>query len=185
MADEFITLKDLAAEFGIHHSNVRPYLRKCGIKTQRRRTPNSRNQLTDTLSREEADFVRAKRREEGYLGSLKPVEGDVGLFYVIQLVPELDATRIKLGFANDISTRMIQHRTSAPTARVLKTWPCKRSWESTVMDALVACDCQLIANEVFECSDIQALLARGDALFGLLPEPSLRPSLSELSPFNT
>ncbi len=185
MADEFVTLKDLAAEFGIHHSNVRPYLRKLGIKTQKRRAPNSRNQLTGTLTQEEADFVRAKRREAGYLGSMKPVEGDVGLFYVVQLVPELDSSRIKLGYANDISIRLTQHRTASPTARVLKTWPCKRTWESTVMDALVACDCRLIANEVFECSDIEALLDRGDALIGLLPEPSFRPPLSEMSPHNT
>jgi hypothetical protein len=141
MADEFVTLKDLAAEFGIDHSNVRKYVRKLGIATQRRRTPNSRNQLTDTLTQEEAECVRAKRREEGFLGSMKAVDAAVGVFYVVQLIPELDSSRIKFGYADDMSTRLGQHRTAAPTARVLKTWPCKRSWESTIMDALAACDC--------------------------------------------
>jgi hypothetical protein len=105
------------------------------------------------------------------------------VFYVIELVPELDPTRIKLGFALNLNERLAQHKTAAPTARVLKFWPCRRAWELTVMDSLSAANCRLILNEVFECDDLPALLRRGDEIFALLPEPVRKRDLSEHSPF--
>jgi hypothetical protein len=104
---------------------------------------------------------------------------------VIRLVPELDPRRVKLGFADEVNSRLTQHRTAAPTAVVIKTWPCKRSWEGTVMDCLSSYSCKLILNEVFECDDVDDLLRRGDALFALLPPPERRPPLSTVSPHNT
>jgi hypothetical protein len=35
----------------------------------------------------------------------------------IMLVPELDPRRIKLGYADELSYRLSQHRTAAPTGR--------------------------------------------------------------------
>jgi hypothetical protein len=185
MIDDFVSLKHLADEIGMDRSHARRYVRRLGIVPHKRRMPDSGNQLTLALTDEEAEFVRQKRREEGFLDASKPVVTGVGVFYVIQLVPDLDARRIKLGYADDLSSRLSQHRTAAPTARVLASWPCKRSWESTVMDALTAVDCSLILNEVFECSDIDSLLERGRALFAMLPAPNAHPELSEVSPHNT
>ncbi len=181
MTDQFVPLKHLADEFGMDRSHARRYVIKLGLTPHRRRTASSGGQLTLALTSGEAEMVRARRREEGFLGSSKPVETGVGVFYVIQLVPDLDSKHFKLGFAEDVSTRLAQHRTAAPTARVVKSWPRKRSWESTVMDALSAVGCRLILNEVFECDDLDALLKHGDALFALLLEPARRPELSDLS----
>lgn len=52
-----------------------------------------------------------------------------GHFYVIQLVPEALPERVKLGFADNLERRLTEHQTAAPTARVLKSWQCKRSWD--------------------------------------------------------
>ena len=185
MSDEFVSLKHLADEIGMDRSHARRYVLKLGIQPQKRRTPDSGGQLTLTLTDDEAELVRTKRREEGFLGATRPVDTGVGVFYVIQLVPELDPRRVKLGFADDLKARLMQHRTSAPTAKVVKSWPCKRSWESTAMEALAAVQCRLILNEVFECSSLDALIDRGDQLFALLPAPSNRLELSDVSPYNT
>jgi hypothetical protein len=91
----------------------------------------------------------------------------------------------ELGFADDLLSRLGQHRTAAPTAVVVKSWPCKRAWEGTVMDCLTAVNCRLILNEVFECDDVDALIARADKLFDLLPDPAAKAPLADVSPHNT
>jgi hypothetical protein len=117
-----------------------------------------------------------------WIGLMLVVMSSVGVFYVIQLVPELDSRRLKLGFAESLEQRLVQHRTAAPTAKVLQAWPCKRSWELTAIDALTSVGCRLILNEGFECDDPDALVQRGEAFFRMLPLPTERPPLSESSP---
>ena len=184
MAQDYVSLKQLAEALGMDRSHVRRYVLRHGVQTHKRRTPDSQNQLTLAISVEDADFITTKRREEGFMGASKPVSKEVGVFYLIRLVPELDPRRLKLGFADDLASRLSQHRTAAPTAEVVKAWPCKRAWEGTVMDCLAATGCRLILNEVFEADDIDTLLRRGDELFRLLPDPALRAPLAEASPHN-
>jgi hypothetical protein len=107
---------------------------------------------------------------------------DVGVFYVVRLVPDLDPKRLKLGFAENLNQRLARHRTAAPTARVLRAWPCRRAWELTSIDALTREGCRLVLNEVFECDDPEALAARGDAFFSMLPVPDARAPLASASP---
>jgi len=91
MEDEFVSLKQLAVELGLDRSNTRKYVLKSGIQPHRRRTPDSGGQLTLALTAEEAEGIRSKRREEGFLGSHRPIIREFGVFYLIQLVPELDS----------------------------------------------------------------------------------------------
>ena len=184
MKDEgFVSLKQLAERFGLDRSNTRKYVLKLGIKPHKRRTHDSGGQLTLAVTPEEAQRVIGERETQGFTSSAKVVESETGVFYVIQLVPELDPKRIKLGFAVDLKQRLAQHKTSAPTAIVLKYWPCKRTWELTAMDSISCAKCRLILNEVFECDDLDALLHRGDQLFALLPEPSTKLDLANHSPY--
>lgn len=106
MEDDFVSLKQLAVELDLDRSNTRKYVLKSGIQPHRRRTADSGGQLTLALTAEEAEAIRSKRSEEGFLGSHKPVVKEFGVFYLIQLVPELDPRRIKLGFADDMAARM-------------------------------------------------------------------------------
>lgn len=182
MSDEFISLKELAAELGMDRSHARRYVLKLGIAPQKRRTPASNGQLTLTVDASEAKFIRDRRSEQGFLDSAKPVQNEAGFFYVIQLVPELDPKRIKLGFAADVTIRLSQHRTSAPTATILRAWPCKRSWESTVIDILASCGGKLILNEVYEFVSIQSLLTHAEQLFLLMPDPYKKIQLADTSP---
>ena len=184
MDEQYVSLKQLAEEFELDRSNTRKYVLKQGIQPHKRRTPDSASQLTLALTKEEAEKIRAARREEGFVGVSKPIIKDGGVFYVIRLIPEFDPRRIKLGFADDINSRLGQHRTSAPTAKVVKTWPCRRSWERTVIDCLEAVGCRLIQNEVFECDDVAALIRKADELFSILPVPNRLRSISEHSPLS-
>ena len=182
MTEDFVSLKLLAAELGLDRSNMRKYVLKTGVRSHKRRTPDSAGQLTLAVTATEADLIRTRRREQGFLEGSRPIVTEVGVFYIIQLVPELDSNRLKFGFAEDIQNRVAQHRTSAPTAKVVKTWPCRRSWEGTVIDCVAAAGCRLILNEVYECNDLATVVERADAIFGLLPPPEKRPALSDRSP---
>jgi hypothetical protein len=182
MEEAYISIKHLAEKLGMDRSHARRYVLKLGFKPQKRRTADSGSQLTLTVTQTEAESILKHRQDQGFTALGKPVESESGVFYVIQLVPELDSRRIKLGFAIDLNDRLTQHRTSAPTAKVLKSWPCRRSWETTVMDCLSSVACHHILNEVFECDALNELIEKGDALFEMLPDPKRRPQLSEHSP---
>lgn len=182
MKDAYISIKHLAEKLGMDRSHARRYVLKLGVKPQKRRTADSGSQLTLTVTEEEAATILKHRQDQGFTAEGKPVESETGVFYVIQLVPELDPKRIKLGFAIDLNDRLTQHRTAAPTAKVLTSWPCRRAWEMTVMDCLSSVACRHILNEVFECSALDELVTKGNALFGMLPNPKGRPDLSEHSP---
>jgi len=184
-SDEYVSIKDLAKRLGMDRSHARRYVMKLGYSFHKRRTPDSGSQLTLCVTSAEADEIASQRADKGFTASTVVATSDVGVFYVIQLVPDLDPKRLKLGFAESLDQRLSQHRTAAPTARVLRAWPCKRSWELTTIDALTREGCRLILNEVFECDDPVSLVKRGDAFFSMLPAPDVRAPLASASPLNS
>ncbi len=183
-SDGFVSSKALAQRLGMDRSHARRYVLKLGDSFHKRRTVDSGSQLTLCVTALEAEEIAVHRADQGFTASTVVAVSEVGVFYVIQLIPELDPHRLKLGFAESVEQRLAQHRTAAPTARVLHVWPCKRSWEVTAIDALTAVGCRLILNEVFECDDPEALVQRGEAFFRMLPIPTERPPLSESSPLS-
>lgn len=104
-----------------------------------------------------------------------------GFFYIIQLIPEALANRVKIGFADDVERRLAEHRTAAPTAKLVKAWPCKRSWDYAVMDCITREGCKHVLSEVFE-GEIEGFVSRGDAFFSQMPSPDSERELSEYSP---
>lgn len=60
----YVTLKQLAEEFGMDRSSCRKYVLRQGIEPKKCRTPDSGNQKTLVLTQEQADFVRECRRNE-------------------------------------------------------------------------------------------------------------------------
>ncbi len=137
------------------------------------------------LSKEDADRLIASY--EARRGPAAEVDEDssgfdtYGCFYIIQLVPEALPNRVKIGFADNVEQRLTQHKTAAPTAKLLKAWPCKRSWDYAVMDSITREGCKLVLNEVFE-GDIQGFIDRGDRFFAMMPTPDSERELSEHSP---
>jgi hypothetical protein len=137
------------------------------------------------LTRDDADKVIAS-----YEARRGPVNPDdqasatldrYGWFYVIQLVPEALPDRVKIGFADNVDKRLAEHRTAAPTARLLKAWPCKRSWDYAATDSVTRDGCKLVLNEVYE-GEPRGFLDRGDQFFSVMPSPESEKDLSEHSP---
>lgn len=167
---QYVTIQELANELGMDRSSLRRYVLKNGFTPVSIRGQDSRGQLTLAFTSEDAEAVRALRTKQGFSATFRaPVDNGHGFFYVIQLIPELDPLRVKLGWTNDVGSRLDAHRTAAPTAELVKSWPCRKSWEIAAMHSVTRVDCTHIANEVYRCNDIDSLVARCDQFFAIMP----------------
>lgn len=171
---EYVLLKDLANEFGIDKSNLRKYILDNDIKPEKVRLPEANNQLTLVLSQEKADLVRQIRRSQGFEIGGKSNDGpvikiDEGIFYIIQLVPLLSFSRIKLGYTTNIKNRIRAHRTTCPNAKVLKQYFCKEIREIAAIDSITCKNCTLIGNEVYDTDSIDQLIEQAEQFFDIMP----------------
>jgi hypothetical protein len=165
------------------------------VRTVRRLIAQESQVLAIEIQRGKGDKVLlskddAERLIASYLARRGPQVGSLeetakfdrfGYFHLIQLIPEAIPNRIKIGFADNVERRLIEHRTAAPTAKLLKAWPCKRSWDYAAMDSITREGCRLVLNEVFE-GEVDGFLRRADAFFAVMPNPDTQRELSEHSP---
>jgi len=168
----YITLKELAREFGLDRSNVRKYVLSAGFEPVKIRTPESRGQLTLALTMEDAEAVRELRNKEGFL-KVRAVNGsDGGYFYVAQLLPEVKPKRVKLGHTNNVKARLSSHQTVAPNVVLLGEWACKRTWEAAVIASItrVGSGCVKVGQEVFDCDNLTDLVDRAQKFFEIMPK---------------
>lgn len=167
----YITLRELAEDIGLDRSNTRKYVLHNGFSFTKIRDKDSR-QLVNALSEEDAESIRMLRQEQGFDdfdAKQSVVSNGNGFFYIVQLVPDLDPLRIKLGFASCVKARLSAHRTSAPTAELVATFPCKLIWERAAIDCVTRINCEAISKEVYSCDDLDALVARATEFFAIMP----------------
>lgn len=110
VSDDYVSIKDLAKRLGMDRSHARRYVMKLGYSFLKQRTPDSGGQLTLCVTRAEAEEITSQRRDKGFLSLTVVAVSDVGVFCVIQLAPDLDPRRLKLGFAESLEQRLSQHR---------------------------------------------------------------------------
>ena len=185
---ENVTYKEMAKRLGLDPTTIRRLVERYGpelaISVQKGRANTSNAKWTHYLSREDADRLAAFY-ETGHTrvddpSAEEPLQRS-GYFYVIQLVPEALPNRVKIGYTDNLAKRLAEHQTAAPTARLLQSWACKRSWDYAAMDSMTREGCSWVLNEVFE-GDPEGFVQRGDAFFGLMPKPDAERSLSAHSP---
>jgi hypothetical protein len=137
------------------------------------------------LTRDDADrLIASYEARRGPISAMAEDDAKYdryGSFYIIQLVPEALPNRVKIGYADNVEQRLTEHHTAAPTAKLLKAWPCKRSWDYAAMDCITRERCKLVLNEVYE-GDINGFLERAEQFFALMPDPDTERELSEHSP---
>jgi T5orf172 domain len=187
--EDYVSFQELAKRLGVSYDTVRRSVAKfgdeLGITVERRKVAGSKGALTQCITVAAANdlvaFLEDKPKSD-QVGT----ESDVsfrryGYFYIIQIIPEVLPNRVKIGFTDNLHQRLREHQTSAPTARFVKHWECKRSWDQAVMDSITRENCALVMNEVYE-GDVESFVFRADAFFALMPTSATEIPLSESSP---
>lgn len=177
MADDLISVIDVADHHGKHKQTIFKVLRRLGIEASKRRDSSSRNQLVAYITQD--DFRRVSEELSLFVARREPaiddneeandfISAEVGVFYLIQLEPKLDPCRFKVGFAANMSDRLRALRCSAPFASVIRTWPCRRLWEKTAIDC-VSAGCERLHTEVFRVSLLDEVVSKCEQFFSLMP----------------
>jgi len=166
---DMVSIKKIAEELKVSKDYALRLVKRragsLGIKTHYGR----RNAVS--LSRDDADrLVRDYKPTRTFLTTVRPT--GFGYFYIIQLHPEDLPTRLKIGYTDNLDVRQSDHRTNAPTLKLVKSWPCKRSWEEAAKSSITRQGCRSIGGEVFD-GDVQGFIDRAEAFFAVMPQPQL------------
>jgi hypothetical protein len=174
-ADEGIAVVDLADELQVRKQTIFKVLKRLGIQATRRREMDRGNQYIAVISNVEVDAVRielsrtARSKQPSLSGSdAVYLNEEFGVFYLMQLEPDHDPGRFKVGFTTDLEGRLRKHRCSAPFIRPLKSWPCRRTWERAAMDCMTI-EAEKLHTEVFRAKSLESIGERGDRFFSLMP----------------
>ncbi|MDY6868519.1 MAG: hypothetical protein SVT56_11590 [Chloroflexota bacterium] len=170
MEDELISVSQVANQLGKQKKHIFKVLYRLGIERRLEKSAAARGQRVAYITSK--DYKRVKEYFSGVDSNDSEiiVDSDAGgIFYLIQLEPEYDPGRFKLGFATNIEERLRSHKTAAPFSKVLKTWPCKLLWEKTAIECATQ-NCEKLHTEVFRSQSIEAVLSKCDQFFALMPE---------------
>ncbi len=185
---DFVPLMEIADTIGVDPTTIRRLIKKygdeLGIAVERVKSKSRNGRWVDCLSIDDRnsliDFYESRVKNED-LSSDELSPRRFGVFYIIQLIPEVLPNRVKIGYTDDLKKRLNEHRTAAPTAKVIGSWPCKRSWDQAAMDCITKENCKLVMNEVYE-GDVEIFLNRANNFFSQMPNSNTAPVLSEHSP---
>lgn len=155
--EEFYNLRDIAKELGITYQTVKSRTEQLDIEVVQ--TQNEKNMYLSSIRA--ADLAKLKD------SLTNKSHSENGFFYMIALVPEYSRGRIKLGFATNVEERLGNHRTAAPTAELVRCWPCKRAFEKTIIAALSSLGKQ-VRNEVYDFDNVDLIVSKAETLFSLL-----------------
>jgi hypothetical protein len=186
MEGEWLSVIDIAKHHGLIRATVFKTLKKLGIETRKERSTTNAGQAIAYVSQEDYQRIiirlsagAAIREGDGDVADDEQWSAEYGVFYLIQLEPELDPGRFNVGFAASTPERLRQLRCSAPLATVVQAWPCRRLWERTAMDS-VAVGCERLHTEVFRAGSVAEVQARCERFFAVMPPvvPASMPSLT-------
>ena len=169
MSEDLISVIDVAKEIGKHKAYVFKIINRLGIETVKEKNSDAKGQKIAFIT--SVDYDRLKEYLVGNADdpdspTVQPNIG--GVFYLIQLEPEHDPCRFKVGFTTNIEERLRSHKTVAPFSKILKIWPCKLLWEKTAIES-VTNGCERLHTEVFRAESIAEVQVKGNQFFALMP----------------
>ena len=178
-------MAELADELGTYKQTIFKIAKRLDIQPVKRREPTRGNQLIALVLEADATAIREVfaqgRRSTGQSTSdITEFTPDEGWFYLIQLEPEHDPGRFKVGFTTDLDGRLRHHRCSAPFAIYKKTWPCRRTWERTAIDC-ISTGIEQLHTEVFK-GPMDEVVSRADSFFSVMPAVRVVPEADEQGP---
>jgi len=185
--ESYYTYYDIAEKLNIGVDTVRRHVNKVKKELElnpvKQKTVSSKGSLVNCLSTDDTNtfinYFETKEESSGKNDLL--TTSRYGFFYIIQLIPEFNPNRVKIGFADNVEKRLKEHQTASPTAKLVGKWNCKRAWDQCVMDSITRENCKLVLNEVYE-GDLSEFIKRTDDFFANMPKPENRVILSEYSP---
>ncbi|MEO1697822.1 MAG: hypothetical protein AAFU73_11045 [Planctomycetota bacterium] len=163
-----ISVIDAAEQLGRQKAYLFKVLKRLNIQSTKGVSERSRGQQVAYITRAEFRLVQEDLVATDSAASSPDTVPSAGVFYLIQLEPEHDPGRFKLGFAGNLDERLRAHRTAAPLCKVVKSWPCRQLWEKTAIES-ISQGYEQLHTEVFRCADLDEVAARGDAFFELMP----------------
>ena len=174
MSNEIISVIDIAKNLGKQKAHVFKIIRRLRIETVKEKSNDARGQKISYITTDDYNRIREYLAGAEDNSAASTTQSDVGgVFYLIQLEPEHDPGRFKLGFATNIEERQRSHKTAAPFSKVLKTWPCKLLWEKTAIEC-ASQGCVRLHTEVFRTELIDEVQSRCEQFFKLMPEIKLK-----------
>lgn len=173
-----VPLPELADELRCRKQTLFKIAKRLGILPVKQRDAERRNQLVATVTTAEALALQLEVSKTRKTADSAESSIDPGLFYIVQLEPELDPNRIKLGFTTDLEGRLRKHRCSAPFASSLKTWPCRSTWERAAIDCIAA-GLEQLHTEIFRANSLEDLIKRANAFFSLMPTVAIATDLPD------
>ncbi len=169
MSVETISVIDISKNLGKHKAHIFKILGRLGIETVKEKCRTARGQKIAYITTDDYDRIKEYLAGTENDSKVPATQPDVsGVFYLIQLEPEHDPGRFKLGFATSIQERLRSHKTAAPFSKVLKTWPCKLLWEKTAIEC-ASQGCVRLHTEVFRAESIGEVQSRCEQFFKLMP----------------
>jgi len=175
MNDPVISVIDIARHSNKHKQTVFKVIKRLGIEMTMQRRSDSRNQMVAYVTEDDSERIaeelagmRITLSQDSTDEALDFVSAEVGVFYLIQLEPNLDPVRFKVGFASNMTDRLRALRCSAPMAKIVATWRCRRLWEKTAIEA-VTFGLERLHTEVFRAVAIEAVRQKCDAFFDVMP----------------
>ena len=179
--EDRVKFTEIANRLGIDRSTVLRVVKRISSELGIEPIKGKQNVLYLSRANAEALIAYYESQQNRSGEDIESSPSRFGFFYIIQLVPEAIPNRVKIGYTDNLKHRLSEHRASAPTAKLIKSWPCKRSWDYAVMDCITKEGCELVLNEVYE-GDIQGFIERAERFFELMPDDGSTPDLSEHSP---
>lgn len=168
-----VAIAELADELGCYKSTLFRICRRLNVEPRKMRDAHRGNQLVSVIDGDDATRIRTAYLESTRTRDLASGDGEVlcpedGVFYLIQLEPECDPGRFKVGFTTDLEGRLRHHRCAAPFAELVKSWPCRRTWERAAIDCLTD-GIEQVHTEVFRTESLSDVQDRGGKFFSMMP----------------
>lgn len=160
---------DWAKTVGMDRSHAMRWLKAEKYKLHMIRGSTTRGQKSCALSSSDAIKARARRLSEFPKGEAQPVTTSSGYFYIVQLIPDHDPCRIKLGYSTSTRRRLSEYHTTCPEAKLLRKFDCEPAFEVAAIASVTRVGCVRVGEEVYDVDDVDALLARAKQFFDLMP----------------
>ncbi|WP_395341191.1 hypothetical protein PN836_018640 [Ningiella sp. W23] len=176
MSQKLISIIQVAEELGRQKQYIFKLVNRLKIEKVMQKSSGARGQTITYISIDDLERIKEHLLTSSQANSSTPEvsfeSATSGVFYLIQLEPEHDKGRFKLGFATNLDERLRSHKTAAPFSTVINSWPCKLLWEKTAIDSITQ-GCERIYTEVFRHDSIDEIEERCERFFALMPSPEI------------